>query len=398
MSEHPWQPLRLLGLDDVKMSEDFCLVDAEDPAWLRPPAKFVLDVSNGTYKQPTLQYVRALSSPMPRHQRGIYRNSLKEQLVYGSHHFNAFIGRGNEIQFQGVDDARFRIEYHVAHQTLSDQIRVPRIRRHEEGFQISYQSVPPEAIERLEGPIFFGSPIEPMNWGMWLLQGVQSASQFVSSGQEGRLLCMCSASFQRSLLNFIGVDPDRIIDQKQWAAYFCKHVSLLQYSKDVSFAVRESDRQVYATLVEKAHSEIDTTWPKRIFVSRRSISRQKGGAYRALLNEDALIDAIRSAGFTVVEPESLSFPEQICMFSEAEIVVGLGGAGMFNTVFCRPGTKVVTIESSVAFVDNHATLFASLGHDYGVILGSRDVTDDAWPHHRWTVDVAGVVRSIREFC
>lgn len=32
------------------------------------------------------------------------------------------------------------------------------------------------------------------------------------------------------------------------------------------------------------------------------------------------------------------------MFHEADVVVGPGGAGMFNTVFCRPGTKVVSIE------------------------------------------------------
>ena len=70
---------------------------------------------------------------------------------------------------------------------------------------------------------------------------------------------------------------------------------------------------------------------------------------------------------------------------------------MFNTVFCQPGTKVVSIESSIAFADNHATLFASLGHRYAIIFGERDISDDKALHYRWTIDVRRIIDAIRAF-
>ena len=41
---------------------------------------------------------------------------------------------------------------------------------------------------------------------------------------------------------------------------------------------------------------------------------------------------------------SLSFLEQISLFSEAEIIIGLHGAGLSNLMFCQPNTKVVEIK------------------------------------------------------
>jgi capsular polysaccharide biosynthesis protein len=116
-----------------------------------------------------------------------------------------------------------------------------------------------------------------------------------------------------------------------------------------------------------------------------------------LQNEAELAAMFESVGFETVEPESLSFEEQITWFSGAEQVVFLGGSGIYNTVFCAPGTRVVTIESSDKFVGLHLNLLASLGFRYGVVFGKEDPTDTSEAHRRWTVDVPRVHDAILDF-
>jgi hypothetical protein len=67
---------------------------------------------------------------------------------------------------------------------------------------------------------------------------------------------------------------------------------------------------------------------------------------------------------------------------------------LFNVIFSPPGTRVVTIESSAAFVHDHACLFSAMGHRFGVIFGREDSGDPAIDQKRWTLDVAGTVKAL----
>ena len=59
----------------------------------------------------------------------------------------------------------------------------------------------------------------------------------------------------------------------------------------------------------------------------------------------------------------------------AAIVVGVAGARLVIVVFCRPETRVVSIESSTQFVYGRARLFASSGHRFAFVFGKQDETD-----------------------
>jgi len=106
---------------------------------------------------------------------------------------------------------------------------------------------------------------------------------------------------------------------------------------------------------------------------------------------------LNAIGFIVVEPELLPFHDQVALFASATAIVGLGGAGLFNAVFSKPNTKLVTIEASNAFIHSHANLFSSLGLDYAVVFGKRDEADDRWPHHGWVIDVSRAAAQIQRF-
>lgn len=77
--------------------------------------------------------------------------------------------------------------------------------------------------------------------------------------------------------------------------------------------------------------------PLRIYIDRTWT------VHRRLVNEPALIDALRTRGFVIVQPETLSFADQIDLFRRAAMVVGTLGAGLANIAFCRPGTVIYEI-------------------------------------------------------
>jgi capsular polysaccharide biosynthesis protein len=76
---------------------------------------------------------------------------------------------------------------------------------------------------------------------------------------------------------------------------------------------------------------------RRIFVPRdppmsRSISNRR------------VVDRLKeSLGFKTVNPENYTFPEQVNIFANTDAAVGVMGAALTNTAFCRPGTKIVSL-------------------------------------------------------
>ena len=53
---------------------------------------------------------------------------------------------------------------------------------------------------------------------------------------------------------------------------------------------------------------------------------------------------LKSNGYDIIKLSSLSFKNQIELFHNSKIVVGLHGAGFSNILFCQPETKVIEIK------------------------------------------------------
>lgn len=73
--------------------------------------------------------------------------------------------------------------------------------------------------------------------------------------------------------------------------------------------------------------------------------RRNSGA-RNLVNAAELDRFVADQGWVVVEPECLSFDEQVRIFHGARVVIGATGAAMANMIFCRPGTRVGVMMST----------------------------------------------------
>lgn len=80
------------------------------------------------------------------------------------------------------------------------------------------------------------------------------------------------------------------------------------------------------------------SFPKRILVRRNSSTR-------VLKNAQEIEDLLVSKGFVIIEPERLTFKEQVELFSDADVIIGATGAAFANLIFCKPTTKIVIMIS-----------------------------------------------------
>lgn len=78
--------------------------------------------------------------------------------------------------------------------------------------------------------------------------------------------------------------------------------------------------------------------PPRIFLRRNS-------GVRRLVNTEAIEALLVSRGFTVVEPEKLSFVMQVQLFRQAEVIIGPTGAALANIIFSDSRARIAILIS-----------------------------------------------------
>ena len=256
-----------------------------------------------------------------------------------------------------------------------------------------------DAIECLDERLFLATPLEPANWGRWISTVIAKVDHFRQFGEGRRLLCVASLPWQRALLARLGVEPHEVLPHDPGRTYRCRDLASVEYNvtnMTVSAAEARRFRHLRSECTARARSANGAWRPsEKIFVSRLSVSA-RNPHYRALANERTLSDALEARGYQVIEPETLSFDQQVAAFGNARLVVCVGGAAVYNAVFCGPETWFVSLESSDAFLGPHTSLLSSLGLRYGIIVGTQDAADPTPVHKTWTVDVDDILARLSE--
>lgn len=234
---------------------------------------------------------------------------------------------------------------------------------------------------------------EPSNYGSLLFRVLP---KLVTLGQLGLshlpvIAWAWPAPYQR-LLELCGVMPGQLIQHDLASVTHLDRAIMPSLRNPNAFLDRES-HALMQTLSDQFEPE---QLGRRIYVSRLKHGKVSGST-RIMLNEDKLVERLAALNFEVIEPERLSVEEQIATFASADMVVGPSGSAMFNTIFCRPGTKIVDIESEPHWIYAHAGLFASCQLRYGLFVGRADPADARPVHRQWTVDVEPLMDCLASF-
>lgn len=122
--------------------------------------------------------------------------------------------------------------------------------------------------------------------------------------------------------------------------------------------------QSFLQVSDTNRDQVSTTSPKIAFL------RFRGSRYEALY-EDSLKTNLLERGFKIFDPDTLSVPEQIKLFSEAREVFAIHGGVLANLIYCRQGTVVQEV-----FTHPYRTLFfQALSRDLKLIYSSYEAED-----------------------
>ncbi len=142
-------------------------------------------------------------------------------------------------------------------------------------------------------------------------------------------------------------------------------------------------------IVEHALSDVNLEGhAERIFVDRASAHG------RTISNRQEMRQEMDRRGFSIIDPETMSFVEQVRAFANASVVIGQMGAAMTNTIFCRPTSTLIYLAPRGWIEPFYWDLASVRGHHYRVLYG--DVIDpNVAPHQsNFTIDVAALSQVI----
>lgn len=136
---------------------------------------------------------------------------------------------------------------------------------------------------------------------------------------------------------------------------------------------------------------------RRIWISRK---QQLKVGQRRLLNEHEIETLFLEHGFEAVYPESLSFLEQIELFSQAEMIVGPGGSALMNIVFAPAGAKTLILTKNHPQVNFHyfTNIAQIIGQSIAYVCGESVKNMGVLGFETdFQVDINAVKQALREF-
>ena len=115
-------------------------------------------------------------------------------------------------------------------------------------------------------------------------------------------------------------------------------------NNDASHEIQNLPKWILDFLRDKfLNNIINKKLPNKFYIDRRD-SKSNHSHLRKINNEQEVKDFLVKKGFSIIALTDLSFNEQVNLFSKANHIVGLHGAGFANLTFCNPGTRVLELK------------------------------------------------------
>ena len=166
------------------------------------------------------------------------------------------------------------------------------------------------------------------------------------------LLPSIDKKFQKETLDLLNISKKKRLSSKSFRHINASELFVTEHpyviTNDVGYDIQNIPIWISKWLKEKyinSKSTNNLNLPKKIFIDS-SDSSQRIKKLRLLVNEYQVRSFLINKGFESIILGNLHFRDQIKIFNNAEIIIGLHGAGFANMCFCKPGTKIIEIKSN----------------------------------------------------
>ena len=131
-----------------------------------------------------------------------------------------------------------------------------------------------------------------------------------------------------------------------------------------------------------ANPEVDKYFIRRLPCQRR-----------AIINDQEVVSAVSKYGFRVINLDTVSFRQQISLFTNTCSLVGVHGAGLANMLFMRPGNNIFEIRRKNDSLNNcYYSLSSSLKHHYYFMEANETIDDTRNSLEAVSVDISVLTR------
>ncbi|WP_099237324.1 glycosyltransferase family 61 protein [Synechococcus sp. BDU 130192] len=211
----------------------------------------------------------------------------------------------------------------------------------------------------------------PNNYFHWLFDGINRLEALdeisINTKNIKYITTFSFTRWQKSILKAFGIKENQCVELNGNVGSFKELLVLsprrnhFRYSLDNCNWLREK--------VRSAHKNSEPFLKSPRYSSRFIIGRKLNEG-RCILNQDEVLEKLRSYGFQMYYLDELDFLEQYELFNNAEIIISPHGAGLANILFC---TKAHVIEIfSDRVLPFYFLLSKTLGLSYSCIQGNID--------------------------
>lgn len=211
-----------------------------------------------------------------------------------------------------------------------------------------------EEPERIPAAAAFVDACAP-NYAHWLTEVLPRLALFCADEQFKNIPIVVNDELHRNIMEslFLVVGPEReVILLPIGRALDCDHLHIVSVSGYVPFEWRKNKpsscshglfsapafdilRNHLSGLAKEGNNRV---WPEKIFLRRNS-------KYRNVVNASEIEQLFLSHGYVIVDPERLTFSQQVALFNNAKTIIGPSGAALANIIFAPKNSKVFILIS-----------------------------------------------------
>lgn len=237
--------------------------------------------------------------------------------------------------------------------------------------------------------------MEQGNYGAYLLRVISKTPLFREMGFENyKFMAEANTNWQKSILAAYGYNLENLIPYDHKCIHKFENLIVLDMATSELF----SDDDFYnlntdlVNHIKKKHGSPSEN--HKIYISRRGQTLLRPN-YRPYIQEDYLIELLKNKGFLIFEPERFPFHEQVRVISSASMIIGPGGAGMFNAIFARNSKNIISLEPMDTWLALHDSLFSGSRLNKGFFVGGIDYADIS-EQKRWNIPPKLVIEKITQ--
>jgi Glycosyltransferase 61 len=203
----------------------------------------------------------------------------------------------------------------------------------------------PGCIERLGKGLYLGS-LMAAHYGHFITEGLSTFWIFEKFPAEQFDYFLFSPfvfgskipGYALQCMHAFGIDPEKIVIMGEEAMGFEELVI-----PERLFRLNHSADPALAWVHRRIRLQVDEIAApvERVYLSRRKVSFNQ--LTRVIANEVLVEKLFRQAGFSVIYPEALPFNDQLVMYANASVVAGPSGSALHNSLFMKPGTKLIEL-------------------------------------------------------